>query len=177
MSLGGCGQYLWTGPGLQFPVLKKGELRMCSNYKVIALLTLPAKAYAKMLERKTCKDTGEVEEVYPSSEECLRIMGYRCHYYKSFDPCMKSCSHWAMGSNRLMPCHQFCLWFSWTAFSRHSQGMESVQDGDLCIFAGFIRPQTLVYTEVVCIWVWSSGNESNYPKWSSLKILRSCSWG
>jgi len=34
------------------PMLKKGDRRVCSNYRGITLLSLPGKAYSRVLERR-----------------------------------------------------------------------------------------------------------------------------
>ncbi|XP_054592057.2 LINE-1 retrotransposable element ORF2 protein [Nothobranchius furzeri] len=38
--------------GVVVPIFKKGDLRVCSNYRGITLLSLPGKVYAKVLERR-----------------------------------------------------------------------------------------------------------------------------
>ena len=40
------------------PIFKKGDRKQCTNYKGISLLSLPAKVYAKCLERK-CREIVE----------------------------------------------------------------------------------------------------------------------
>ncbi|KAI3368412.1 hypothetical protein L3Q82_025369 [Scortum barcoo] len=44
---------LWSGkPGVVVPLFKKGDRRVCSNYRGITLLSLPGKVYARVLERR-----------------------------------------------------------------------------------------------------------------------------
>uniref|UniRef100_A0A8C6Q6A0 Reverse transcriptase domain-containing protein n=1 Tax=Nothobranchius furzeri TaxID=105023 RepID=A0A8C6Q6A0_NOTFU len=38
--------------GVVVPIFKKGDLRVCSNYRGITLLSLPGKVYSKVLERR-----------------------------------------------------------------------------------------------------------------------------
>ncbi|KAK3560499.1 hypothetical protein QTP86_009653 [Hemibagrus guttatus] len=38
--------------GVVVPLLKKGDRRVCSNYRVITLLSLPGKVYSRVLERR-----------------------------------------------------------------------------------------------------------------------------
>ncbi|KAK3572560.1 hypothetical protein QTP86_000430 [Hemibagrus guttatus] len=55
------GQCLWTGSGtvpldwatgVVIPLFKKGDRRVCSNYRGITLLSLPGKVYSRVLERR-----------------------------------------------------------------------------------------------------------------------------
>ncbi|RJG15506.1 hypothetical protein D4A39_16625 [Alcanivorax profundi] len=38
--------------GVVVPLFKKGDRRVCSNYRGITLLSLPGKVYARVLERR-----------------------------------------------------------------------------------------------------------------------------
>ncbi|KAI3359839.1 hypothetical protein L3Q82_014187 [Scortum barcoo] len=50
---GGWEQYLWSGKlVVVVPLFKKGNRRVCSNYRGITLLSLPGKVYARVLERR-----------------------------------------------------------------------------------------------------------------------------
>ena len=40
--------------GLLVPLFKKGDRRVCSNYRAIPLLSLPGKVYSGVLERRVC---------------------------------------------------------------------------------------------------------------------------
>ena len=52
-SHGSRGQCLRTGrPGWWSPLFKKGDRRVCSNYRGITLLSLPGKVYSRVLERR-----------------------------------------------------------------------------------------------------------------------------
>ena len=44
--------------GVITPIFKKGDLKQCTNYRRISLLSLPGKVYAKCLERK-CREIVE----------------------------------------------------------------------------------------------------------------------
>uniref|UniRef100_A0A8C6NPK6 Reverse transcriptase domain-containing protein n=1 Tax=Nothobranchius furzeri TaxID=105023 RepID=A0A8C6NPK6_NOTFU len=65
--------------GVVVPIFKKGDLRVCSNYRGITLLSLPGKVYSKVLERRVrsivesqieeeqcgfCPGRGTVEQLY-----------------------------------------------------------------------------------------------------------------
>jgi len=50
MLHGGQEQCPWTG--VVVPIFKKEDLRVCSNYRGITLLSLPGKVYAPVLERR-----------------------------------------------------------------------------------------------------------------------------
>ena len=38
--------------GVVVPIFKKGDRRVCSNYRGITLLSLPGKVYSRVLERR-----------------------------------------------------------------------------------------------------------------------------
>ena len=38
--------------GVVVPIFKKGDQRVCSNYRGITLLSLPGKVYARVLEKR-----------------------------------------------------------------------------------------------------------------------------
>jgi len=50
MLHGGQEQYPHTG--VVVPIFKKGDRRVCSNYRGITLLSLPGKVYVRVLERR-----------------------------------------------------------------------------------------------------------------------------
>ncbi|KAI3359375.1 hypothetical protein L3Q82_002875 [Scortum barcoo] len=43
--------------GVVFPLFKKGDRRVCSNYRGITLLSLPGKVYARVLEKENSADS------------------------------------------------------------------------------------------------------------------------
>ncbi len=54
-----CSIAWWSGrvplvwqTGVVVPLYKKGDRRVCSNYRGITLLSLPGKVYARVLERR-----------------------------------------------------------------------------------------------------------------------------
>ncbi|KAI3360198.1 hypothetical protein L3Q82_014517, partial [Scortum barcoo] len=51
-------EYLWSRQtGVVVPLFKKGDRRVCSNYRGITLLSLPGKVYARVLERRIQADS------------------------------------------------------------------------------------------------------------------------
>jgi len=57
--------------GVVFPIFKKGERRMCSNYRGITLLSLPGNVYSRVLERRLGKGGGGVHGSLPIQSMCF----------------------------------------------------------------------------------------------------------
>ncbi|TWW63932.1 hypothetical protein D4764_03G0009400 [Takifugu flavidus] len=98
--------------GVVVPLFKKGDRRVCSNYRGITLLSLPGKVYSGVLERRVRR----IVEPRIQEEQCGFRPG-RGQWTSSTPSAGSSRCH---GS---LPNQSTCLFWTWKAFDRVPRGV------------------------------------------------------
>ncbi len=95
--------------GVMFPIFKKGDRRVCSNYQGITLLSLPGKFYSRVLERRlqpiiTLWIQKEQHRFYPGHGTTDQLFPLACLLVGFMGVCLSSLPVFCGLEESLRPC-------------------------------------------------------------------------